>query len=417
MADDERKPVRDAYDAAVVLFPLKGVAERAFGLVKMTFKIVEGNCKLLKADPLLHSIFDDKLEPRLRPGCDFWLNKPATDVAIIGSACAPNGKPVREMQVGVQIGGRQKRIAVFGDRRIEWKKGQPTIGAPERFEEMPVTYENAYGGIDWRVPVGDDDPHRQNAALEVDWPGLYPRNPFGKGYLVHPDPLDDAMMPNLEDPSDMLTPGRLITGDPRLWYRQPLPWCLDWVRPMAWPRCLFFAAGDADAWYPGPEDDQMPEVKRSLLPQRYRSKIVARQEEGVLPEFFQEASYGMVFAGLRGDEPVLVQGMHPDQPVLQFRLPNAMPSIELEVDGNRKPMRPRLHSVIIEPADEKVALVWAADDEMPRKFIPGVHKYIPVGIRVNGDDPVFFEAPPTVKDQIAEAKAAQESKSDETPGE
>jgi len=412
---DERKPVRDAYDAEVVLFPVKGIARRAFGLVKMTFKIIDGNCKLLQADPLLHNFFDEELQPRLWPGCDFWLKKNGTDFTILGSAYAPNGKPVREMQVGVQIEARQKRIAVFGDRRIEWKNDKPKISSPEPFEEMPVVYENAYGGIDWRVPVSLDDPHYNNAALEVDWPGLYPRNAFGKGYLVYSDPLEDAMMPNLEDPSDLLTADRLIVGDPQLWYRQPLPWCFDWVRPVTWPRCMFFKAGDADAWYPGPQDDQMPEVRRGFLPNGYRQKLEANREEGILPEFFQEASYGMVFAGLRGDEQVLIQGMHPDQPVMQFKLPNAMPSIELDVDGNRTPLRPRLHSVICEPAEEKVALVWAADDELPRKFIPRVHKYIPVGIRVNGDDPVFFEAPQTVKEQIKEAQAAQENKSDETP--
>jgi hypothetical protein len=416
MADDERKPVRDAYDAEVVLFPVRGIARRAFGLVKMTFKIVDGNCKLLQADPLLHNFFDETLKPRLRPGCDFWLRKPATDVAILGSAYAPNGKPAREMQVGVQIGARQKRIAVFGDRRIEWKNGAPSISAPERFEEIPVTYENAYGGIDWRVPVSENDPHCQNAAWEVDWPGLYPRNPFGKGYLVYSEPLADAVMPNLEDPSDLLAANRLIVGDPQLWYRQPLPWCFDWVRPVTWPRCLFFAVGDADAWYPGPEDEQMPEVKRGFLPRDYRAKLKANAEEGILPEFFQEAAYGLVLGNLKGNEPVLIQGMHPEQSVLSFNLPGMIPAIELEVDGDRTPLKPRLHSVICEPAEEKVALVWAADDDLPRKFIPGVHKYIPVGIRVNGDEPVFFEAPPTAKEQIRDAKAAQENKPDETPG-
>jgi hypothetical protein len=415
MAGDERQPVRDAYDAEVILFPVRGIARRVFGLVKMTFKIVDGKCKLLQADPLLHNFFDESLEPRLRPGCDFWLQKGAVDVALLGSAYAPEGKPVGEMQVGVKVGDRQKRIAVFGERRIEWKNGKPKVASPEPFEEMPIVYENAYGGIDWRIPVDDDDPHYNNAALEVDWPGLYPRNPFGKGYLVDPEPLDDATMPNLEDPTDLLTADRLIVGDPQLWYRQPLPWCLDWVRPVTWPRCLFFMAGDADAWFPGPEDEQMPEVKRGYLPRDYRTKLKAVSEEGILPEFFQEGSYGMVFPELRGNEPVVIQGMHPEQNVMSFKLPNTVPNVEVEVDGNRKPVQPKLNSVIIHPAEEKVALVWSASDDLPRKFIPRVHKYIPVGIRVNGDEPVYFEAPQTVKEQISEAEAAQEKKSDETP--
>ena len=38
-------------------------------------------------------------------------------------------------------------------------------------------------------------------------------------------------MPNLEDPDDLLTE-RLLTGDPQLWYRQPLLACCDWLHPI-----------------------------------------------------------------------------------------------------------------------------------------------------------------------------------------
>ena len=39
----------------------------------------------------------------------------------------------------------------------------------------------------------------------------------------------------------------------------------------------------------------------------------------------------------------------------------------------------------------------------------------PDRIRVNGDEPVFFEAPQTVKERIKEAEAVQENQPDETP--
>jgi len=412
MADEERKPVRDAYDAEIVLHPFRGLTKRVFAIVKFSYKIAGKNCELMKAEPLLNNILDQSLDPRLRPGCDFWLMKRSADFVVRGSAYAREGKPVREMQAAVQIGSRLKRLAVFGNRRIGWNAaGRPAIAAPEPFEEMPLIYENAYGGIDFRVPVSDDDPQYQSAALEVDWPGLYPRNPFGKGYLVDPAPAENTEMPNLEDPSDLLTADRLIVNDPERWYLQPLPWCFDWVHPFTWPRSLFFAPEYADAWFPGPEDERMPEVKRGFLAHGYRTHLQARgEDEQSLDAFFQEGSYGLVLSGLKGNEPVMIHGMHPSEPTLAFELPGATPSIEIDIEGKRTRVLSRLHSIVCHPAEKRLTMVWAANCDLPRVFMPGIHKHIPISIFVNGDAPIHYQAPPTVKELVATAEANREKK-------
>ncbi len=102
------------------------------------------------------------------------------------------------------------------------------------------------------------------AAAEADHPGVYPRNPWGKGYVVRPGPWDDVWVPNLEEPSDLLSADRLVVGDPTLWYRQPLPWYLGPVPVLTFPRYTHLVA-DTDAWFPGPQDESMPEVRRGYL--------------------------------------------------------------------------------------------------------------------------------------------------------
>lgn len=396
-----RKPARDGYDALLALGPWEGTTPTAYVLVKQTFAIHQGRCALAPPEPLLHDWRDENLEPRLRPGTDFWPLKERTDFVVRGAAYAPGGRPRSAMMVSARIAATSRRIAVFGRRKIAWTpSGAPLIGEPEPFMSMPVTWSNAYGGVDRRVrPAGAVDlPQLLAAALDHDHPGAYPRNPFGKGYFVAQGPVDGAEMPNLEDPGDMLTPDRLVSGDPRAWYRQPLPACFDWMHPLMFPRFLWFGAG-VDAWFPAPDDETMPEVRMGLLPSGYR----AQQGDGVDARFYQEAPLGLALSGVRGDEEISIEGMHPERPVISFHLPGPPPRIVFTVEG--QPVAPpvRTHSIIVEPAAERVSLVYGATVELPRPFIPGVHRHIPIAVAVDNDALIVFDTPPTVRDQLANA--------------
>jgi hypothetical protein len=403
--DEKRKPARETYDAIVDITPSKGIATRAYVLVKFTFSIDDESLRLDAPEALRHDFRNEGLEPRLRPGSDFWMAKQATDFVIQGSAFPPGGRPVERMTVSAQIGSTTKKIVVFGRRIVQWDSaGRPRIMPTDLFDEIPLTYENAYGGIDWRVPIGEDDPNTISAELRVDHPGLYPRNPFGKGYLVGPEqPAEPVEMPNLEDPDDLLSPERLVTADPKLWYLQPLPWCYEWVQALTFPRYIFFMS-EIDAWFPGPEDNGMPEVKRGFLIPNYRSVMAAHSlENGIHPCFFQEASYGLILPNLKENTPVVLESMHPYRHQICFNLPAAAPRIEIGVDGDCEPVRPLLHSIVCRPAEMRLTMIYSGHRELPRKFIPGIHKEIPVSAHINGDVPINFQAPRTVKDQIDEA--------------
>ena len=173
-------------------------------------------------------------------------------------------------------------------------------------------------------------------GMQFDHPGLYPRNPVGKGYLVLPDPVDGIELPNLEDPADMLTAERLIARKPALWYRQPLPWCFEWTVGLTFPRYLFMGV---DAWFPSPDDSALPEVHRGFIPAHLRRQL--EKDHDLAAGYRQEASLGMVLGTPLAGQPVTLTGMHPEEPIITFTVPPA-PSIEIEVEGERAVVPPLL---------------------------------------------------------------------------
>jgi hypothetical protein len=54
-------------------------------------------------------------------------------------------------------------------------------------------------------------------------------------------------------------------------------------------------------------------------------------------------------------------------------------------------------------------MTYTVSMSSPRPFIPGIHKYIPVAVSVNGDRAVPYQPPATVKDRLDAARAAQEN--------
>lgn len=399
-----RKPARDRYDLVVGLAPAPPgeIPRFAYALAKLTYAIEGNRAVLTEPEPLAFDVYgDETLDPRFPPGSDYWLDKTATDVVFLGSAHMFEGRPGLSMHVRASVGKRTKRIAVFGRREIvRTHDGHLAIREPEPFVEMSLGYENAYGGMDPRVPLAEAD--RQafvelaSAGLATDHPGLYPRNAIGKGYLVYPEPLQGLEMPNLEDPDDLLTTQRLVAGAPELWYRQPLPWSFGWTNGLMYPRELH--AG-FDAWFPCPDERELPEVKRGLL--RPGVAGVPRTQGQVTAEYYQEASLGLVAGEALAGQSVTIVGMHPEQPSLAFSVP-AEPQIDVTIDGERHRPKALLTNLVVRPAEMKLYAVYCVKTpSLPRDFIPQIHKNIPLAASVDGDAPVAYESPPTIRDRLA----------------
>ncbi len=142
---------------------------------------------------LLGFPFDDRQEVlleqdlwQLLPGqlgkdgiLDMCMPKPQGEVLVYGSYYAPGGKPVTVDEARLEIGAIDKNLLVIGNRY--WR----TLMAPtdpEPFEELPISYEYAFGGKDHKA------------------------NPTGKG-LDQVDVFGELRLPlpNIEDPDKLLT--------------------------------------------------------------------------------------------------------------------------------------------------------------------------------------------------------------------
>lgn len=375
------------FDAMVTLARGDQGEQAACVFVKYTYVFKhDGNVERADPEPLYNNLFDPGEGLCLLPGCDFWPYKPATDVVVQGRAHAPDGRPVPEISVSVVVNDVSRYAQVMGKRVVSCR-GNGSIERfprPEPFESMALTWENAYGGIDLRVPVGKVDSKGQVLKLVHDHPGLYPRNPFGKGYVVMParEGIDGIELPNVEHPSDLLTPERLIAGAPENWHLQPLPACFDWLRGHMYPRCVFF--GGAEAWYPGP-DDVIAEVRLGYLPKNYRSQLQHREPDDLIdPRFCNEAPVGMIFPYLKGDEWIRLTGMHPEGDI-RFELPGSPPDVSIFVDTEKSIVRPVLHTLLIKPEDGCFSMLWRASQPLSKPFIvkgPGREKDLPIEFAV-----------------------------------
>ena len=61
---------------------------------------------------------------------DIHIGKPATDIVMLGHACAPGQQEVTVLDVELAVGAVNKTVRVFGDRH--WNDGRITAPAPRR---------------------------------------------------------------------------------------------------------------------------------------------------------------------------------------------------------------------------------------------------------------------------------------------
>lgn len=385
------------YDARVGFFPRRGTPAGIYALVKLTYDTRETPC-LADAIPLSRDLLDPTAEPTLELGTDSWLDKRHTDVVVLGSAWAR--EPVTRMQVSVTVGEIERRIAVFGRRTASIQDRRIRFSDPEPFTELAVRWNHAYGGIDTRVEASPPDSPEEldHLHLRRDLPGLYPRNPFGKGYIViEPRPGEEVELPNLEDPDDLLTTERLVTGDPSRWWVQPLPSTFDYAPHGVFTRYVYLGG---DAWFSPPDDGALAEVRRGILPAGFRKFF----PPGIDPGFYQEAAPGLVLPRPASDTPLNVRGMHPGGKVVRAHVPRP-PPVEIELDGRRQAPELHLSKIVLLPAKEKLVLTWMAKtSDMHRIYVPGLHAKIPLFLRVGADAPIPYVAPPTVRQQLLDAK-------------
>ena len=137
---------------------------------------------------------------------DLFLPRTGTDVIVLGKAVSP--EPTRQMSVLVKAGPYQVELLLLGER--VWARGasgELVPGPAAEFREMPLTYENAFGGA---------------AKTEYgDLPDA--NNPVGKGFYLTEDEALGKPLPRIEDPA-----ARVLK-----WNDRPAPLGLG-PYPLAW---------------------------------------------------------------------------------------------------------------------------------------------------------------------------------------
>lgn len=282
--------------------------------VKATFDIrLDLSTDVAKEQPPVLRVAEHHGEPgksSVKYEADLVLTKKATDVIVVGHACAPEGMAVTHTDVGFKIGPIQKVLRVFGDRT--W--GSFGASAPQPFEKMPLVYERSFGGTDAR-----------SSTPEKDWEW---RNPVGTGFATSGSNAAGLKLPNVEDPTNLI-------GS---WRDRPPPAGFGAIECHWQPR----------AGYAGTYDDHWMKTRQPLLAEdlddRYFQCAPADQQA---PEF------------LRGGETVILYNLHPGGRI-QFTLPKLYFGFETRFyDGSRELHKNRrLHTVILEPDFPRVSLVW-----------------------------------------------------------
>jgi hypothetical protein len=268
--------------------------------------------------------------------------KLATDVVVIGSAYAPNNKPVPSIDVAVEVSTQRKVLRVTGDRRCRYRPGSsPAFSDPILFTKMPIHYERAYGGRDTR-----SNPEE---------PFFYPRNHSGLGVVLknRKETVEGLRLPNIEDPQDLLTPDRILIEKPDRWSGQPLPDGLGWFHRNWYPRCSFTGAFPAYV----DVDTVLREETLDLVPKRQIG--LARQFK--LPSFdvrFNNgASRGLTFPYLKGNETFRLTNLTPTGSLV-FKLPGETPGMTLDIGSGENELQPVLHTVCIRLEEMQVDMIW-----------------------------------------------------------
>jgi hypothetical protein len=252
----------------------------------------------------------------LKHSGELGLPKPATNVVLIGHAWPANGKKVTSIDVSVSAGRLKKTVRVFGDRCWSATALGTTMTDPLPFESMPLVFERAYGG---------------SRALEDGTEVVERRNPIGAGFLGgdRGRRIDGVRLPNLEEP-------RALIRGPK---DQPPPACFGAVAP-AWSPRLEYA---------GTYDEKWREARAPLLPDDFD------------PRYFNIAAPELTTSGhFAGKEPFTIIGAS-KHGRLEFVLPSWDLAARFFVGREIEAPPFVLDSVVINPDDERICLLWKAE--------------------------------------------------------
>lgn len=303
---------------------------------------------------------------------------PKVDVLLEASA-HPASADARDARVDLAIGSFRWTADVLGRRTATRTGDRVTISAPAPIDApVPIALESAFGGGSSGAPPG-----MRQLDRDLDGAHLFPRNPSGLGYRTTKD--DGTWdLPLVEDPDDRLTAERLERIADESWLAAPLPWCLDEVFTPTFPRVAMIAGMGP----PVADRSALLEVRRGFL----ATPPPASDALTLDPRFLQDAPPWGWLDALRPGDAITLSGCLPRGATFAARVPTT-PASEVVIDGRRVDVELRATRLVVRPDAGEILVVWTADVDLPRPFVPGVHRRIPIELRSDGADPFAYPTP------------------------
>jgi hypothetical protein len=304
--------------------------ERVVVVVKGTFTIPRDDQRPQLAEKQVPLVEADVFtgEPGLSAPLyesDYAPHKPRCDVLLNGSAYAPGGRPAERVTVSLRVGSLVKSFVVVGKR--SWQPGllHFSPSKPEPFVALPISYDNAFGGVDRADP--DPAMHR--------W---YPTNHAGVGYAEQPTvrSMEGKQVPNTEEAGQPIT-------KPNGTYR---PMGLGPVGRGWQPRASF--AGTYD--------------------QNWLANVCPFLPSDFKEEYFQAAPTDQQIDFPQGGEEVELIHLTP-QGRTTFRLPRGNVPVEFFLKGgDTKPTMAVLDTIVLEPNLGRFLLSWRSSLPLRRNL-------------------------------------------------
>lgn len=312
---------RTQFKAAIAVLPDRSGIDTLYVIVKATVTLRPTlSLSEVQVPPVMaDEYYGDPATSSLRLASEMHIGKSGTDVLLLGSAWAPDQRPITHMLVSMSVAGRKKTIQVTGDR--VWRDGRPSN--PQPFETMPLVWERAFGG--W---------HRRGEQVFAE-----ERNPVGCGFAGGrtASEMQGQPVPNLEDSAAPLQE----LG------QTPIPACFAPIAPSWLPRRA----------HAGTYDDKWQRGRAPYLPDDFD------------PRFFQCAAAEFALERyLQGGEPIQIDGVTRDGPIA-FTVPDARLNVAVTVAGSKEEPPANLETLSIEPDENRACFTWRAALPCDRKAL------------------------------------------------